>query len=37
MIETLQTVSYYGSAHVGHLYFLGSALQTPQRISAIVS
>jgi hypothetical protein len=28
--------SYYGSAQVGHLYFLGSALQTPQRTSDIV-
>jgi len=26
----------YGSAQVGHLYFLGSALQTPQRTSDIV-
>jgi hypothetical protein len=36
MYERLQTASYYGSAQVGHLYFLGSALQTPQRTSAIV-
>jgi len=26
----------YGSAQVGHLYFLGFALQTPQRTSDIV-
>ena len=26
----------YGSAQVGHLYFFGSALQTPQRTSDIV-
>jgi len=28
--------AYYGSAQVGHLYFFGSALQTPQRTSDIV-
>lgn len=35
-MEELQRVSYYGSAQVGHLYFLGSALQTPQRTSDVV-
>jgi hypothetical protein len=35
--ERSRTTSYYGSAQVGHLYFLGSALQTPQRTSAMVS
>jgi hypothetical protein len=29
-------VSYYGSAQVGHLYFFGSALQTPQRGSVML-
>lgn len=27
--------SYYGRAHVGHLYFLGALLQTPHALSAI--
>lgn len=27
----------YGSAQVGHLYFLGSELQTPHSTSAILS
>lgn len=26
----------YGSAHVGHLYFLGAVVQTPQRVSSMV-
>jgi hypothetical protein len=28
--------SYYGRAQVGHLYFFGAALQTPQSVSAMV-
>jgi hypothetical protein len=28
---------YYGSAHVGHLYFFGTFSQTPHKISAMSS
>lgn len=32
-----RVVTDYGSAQVGHLYFLGSAAQTPQRGSDMLS
>lgn len=35
MMEWTLKYTYYGSAQVGHLYFFGSAAQTPQRASDI--
>jgi hypothetical protein len=36
LYEEASCFAYYGSAHVGHLYFFSSAAQTPQRGSDIL-